>query len=283
VTLTQGRAFRSLVRNNTAKLGLAILVLNITVAIFAPLITPYDPISASLSEIVQPPSRSHPLGTDELGRDILTRIAYGSRISLTLGIISVGIALAGGLFLGTLGGYFGGWLDLTVMRFIDVILAFPPLLLAIVVVSILGPGIRNAMIAVGIAQLPVYARLVRAEVLTNKGREFVVAARAVGAGDVRIMVRHILPNSIAPIIVQSTLNIATAILSAAALGYLGLGAQPPTPEWGTMLTKGRLYLRVAPHVTTFPGLAIVITVLGFNLFGDGLRDALDPKMITVRK
>ena len=283
MTLTQGRALRSLLRNNTAKLGFAIVVLNVMVAIFAPVITPYDPVQASLSEIVQPSSRSHPLGTDELGRDILTRIAYGSRISLTLGIISVGIALFGGVALGALGGYFGSWLDLTIMRLIDVILAFPPLLLAIVVVSILGPGIRNAMIAVGIAQVPVYARLVRAEVLSNKGREFVTAARAVGASDLRIMVRHILPNSMAPIIVQSTLNIATAILSAAALGYLGLGAQPPTPEWGTMLTKGRLYLRVAPHVTTFPGLAIVITVLGFNLFGDGLRDALDPKMMTVRR
>jgi len=283
VNLAQNRALRRLLRNNTAKLGFAIIVLNVLVAVFAPVITPYDPERANLSEIVQPPSRGHPLGTDELGRDILTRIAYGSRISLTLGTISVGIALLGGLSLGVVGAYFGGWLDLIVMRFIDVILAFPPLLLAIVVVSILGPGIRNAMIAVGIALVPVYARLVRAEVLSNKAREFVVAARAIGASDLRIMARHILPNCMAPIIVQSTLNIATAILSAAALGYLGLGAQPPTPEWGTMLTKGRLYLRVAPHVTTFPGLAIVITVLGFNLFGDGLRDALDPKMTTVRR
>lgn len=283
MNLAQNRALRRLLRNNTAKLGFAIIVLNVLVAVFAPVITPYDPERANLSEIVQPPSRGHPLGTDELGRDILTRIAYGSRISLTLGTISVGIALLGGLSLGVVGAYFGGWLDLIVMRFIDVILAFPPLLLAIVVVSILGPGIRNAMIAVGIALVPVYARLVRAEVLSNKAREFVVAARAIGASDLRIMARHILPNCMAPIIVQSTLNIATAILSAAALGYLGLGAQPPTPEWGTMLTKGRLYLRVAPHVTTFPGLAIVITVLGFNLFGDGLRDALDPKMTTVRR
>jgi len=283
VNLAQNRALRSLVRNNTAKLGLAIILLNIFIAIFAPVLTSYDAERANLSEILLPPSRTHPLGTDELGRDILTRIAYGSRISLTLGTISIGIALLGGLSLGVVGAYFGGWLDLVIMRFIDVILAFPPLLLAIVIVSILGPGIRNAMIAVGIALLPVYARLVRAEVLSNKAREFVVAARAVGAGDARIMVRHILPNSIAPIIVQSTLNVATAILSAAALGYLGLGAQPPTPEWGTMLTKGRLYLQVAPHVTTFPGLAIVITVLGFNLFGDGLRDALDPKMLTVRR
>lgn len=283
MNLAQNRALRSLVRNNTAKLGLAIILLNIFIAIFAPVLTSYDAERANLSEILLPPSRTHPLGTDELGRDILTRIAYGSRISLTLGTISIGIALLGGLSLGVVGAYFGGWLDLVIMRFIDVILAFPPLLLAIVIVSILGPGIRNAMIAVGIALLPVYARLVRAEVLSNKAREFVVAARAVGAGDARIMVRHILPNSIAPIIVQSTLNVATAILSAAALGYLGLGAQPPTPEWGTMLTKGRLYLQVAPHVTTFPGLAIVITVLGFNLFGDGLRDALDPKMLTVRR
>lgn len=170
-----------------------------------------------------------------------------------------------------------------IMRFIDVLLAFPAILLAIVVVSILGPGLYNAMIAVGVAQLPIYARLVRGVILSIKEKEFVEAAKALGAGDLRIVFRHIIPNSLAPIIVQATLNIAAAILSAAALGFLGLGAQPPTPEWGTMLSKGRLYLRVAPHVTTFPGLAIVITVLGFNLLGDGLRDALDPRMIRVRR
>lgn len=283
MTLTESRAFRSLLRNNAAKLGFAVIVVNLMVSLFAPFVTPYDPNSANLREIVQGPSRSHPLGTDELGRDILTRIAYGSRISLSLGLISVGIGLFGGLVLGILGGYSGGWVDLAIMRLMDVILAFPALLLAIMVVSILGPGIRNAMIAVGVAQLPIYARLVRAEVLSNKTREFVMGAKAVGASDLRIMFRHILPNSVAPIIVQSTLNIASAILSAAALGFLGLGAQPPTPEWGTMLTKGRLYLQVAPHVATFPGMAIVITVLGFNLFGDGLRDALDPRMVTFRR
>jgi peptide/nickel transport system permease protein len=282
-TLTQSRALRSLVRNNTAKLGFAIVVLNIIVASFAPFIAPYDPEVANLSEIVQPPSPRHLLGADELGRDILSRIAYGSRISLTLGIVSIGIALFGGVSLGGFGAYSGGWADLIIMRFIDVLLAFPTLLLAIIVVSILGPGIRNAMIAVGVAQLPVYARLVRGVILSIKEQEFVVAAQAIGASDLRIMTRHVLPNSVAPIIVQATLNIASAILSAAALGFLGLGAQPPTPEWGTMLSKGRLYLRVAPHVTTFPGLAILITVLGFNLFGDGLRDALDPKMVTVRR
>lgn len=283
MTLKESRAFRSLLRNNSAKLGFAVIMVNLLVAVSAPFITPYDPTSPNLREVVQPPSRSHPLGTDGLGRDILTRIAYGSRISLTLGLVSVVIGLFGGLILGTLGGYFGGWVDLSIMRLIDIILAFPALLLAIVVVSILGPGMRNAMIAVGVAQLPIYARLVRGQVLSNKAREFVMAARAVGASDLRIMQVHILPNSVAPVIVQSTLNIASAILSAAALGFLGLGAQPPTPEWGTMLTKGRQYLQVAPHVATFPGVAIVITVLGFNLFGDGLRDALDPRMSTPRR
>lgn len=283
VILRQNRALRSLLKNRAANAGLGVVFLATIAAIFAPAIAPYNPLRASLREIIQPPSMKHLLGTDELGRDILSRIIYGSRISLTLGIVSVGIGLLGGLPLGALGAYCGGWADLMIMRFIDVLLAFPAILLAIVVVSILGPGLYNAMIAVGVAQLPIYARLVRGVILSIKEKEFVEAAKALGAGDLRIVFRHIIPNSLAPIIVQATLNIAAAILSAAALGFLGLGAQPPTPEWGTMLSKGRLYLRVAPHVTTFPGLAIVITVLGFNLLGDGLRDALDPRMIRVRR
>ena len=281
--MTQSRTLRTLLRNRTAKIGLGVILVIVLAAILAPLIAPYNPVQASLSEIIQGPSGRHLLGTDELGRDILSRIIYGSRISLTLGIVSVGIGLLGGIPLGTIGAYSGGWADLIIMRVVDVLLAFPAILLAIVVVSILGPGIYNAMIAVGVSQLPIYARLVRGVVLSIKEKEFVEAARAVGASDLRIISRHVLPNSLAPIIVQATLNIASAILSAAALGFLGLGAQPPTPEWGTMLSKGRLYLRVAPHVTTFPGLAIVITVLGFNLFGDGLRDALDPRMIRRRR
>lgn len=281
--MTQSRALRRLLKNRAAKVGLGVVFLTVIAAVFAPFIAPYDPIGAELDEIIQPPSGTHLLGTDELGRDILSRIIYGSRISLTLGIVSVGIGLFGGIPLGMIGAYWGGWADLIIMRLIDILLAFPAILLAIVVVSILGPGLYNAMIAVGISQLPIYARLVRGVVLSIKEKEFVEAAKAVGAGDPRIISRHILPNSLAPIIVQATLNIASAILSAAALGFLGLGAQPPTPEWGTMLSKGRLYLRVAPHVTTFPGLAIVITVLGFNLFGDGLRDALDPRMTRGRR
>jgi len=247
-------------------------------AIFAPLIAPYDPLKANLSEIIQPPSRSHLLGTDELGRDILSRIIYGARISLTIGLVSMGIGLLGGVPLGILGAYYGRWVDLVVMRFVDILLSFPAILLAIVIVSVLGPGLYNAMIAVGVAQLPIYARLARAVVLSLKEKEFIEAAKSLGESDLRIILRHITPNSLTPIIVQATLMIASAILSAAALGFLGLGAQPPTPEWGTMLSKGRLYLRVAPHITTFPGLAILITVLGFNLLGDGLRDALDPRM-----
>jgi len=281
--LLRNRVLRSLLRNRTAKAGFTIMTMTVIIAVFAPLIAPHNPIQADLRRIARPPSLEHLLGTDELGRDILSRIIYGSRISLTLGIVSVGIGLFGGVPLGAIGAYWGGWVDLVIMRFIDILLAFPAILLAIAIVSILGPGLYNAMIAVGVAQLPVYARLIRGLILSIKEKEFVEAARALGASDLRIITRHVIPNSLAPIIVQSTLNIATAILSAAALGFLGLGAQPPTPEWGTMLSRGRLYLRVAPHITTFPGLAIVITVLGFNLLGDGLRDALDPRMVRMRR
>lgn len=279
----RSRTLRTLLKNRSAKAGAIIVLLAAVTAIFAPLIAPHDPFKANLRQMLQTPSLAHPLGTDELGRDILSRIIYGSRISLTLGIVSVGIGLIGGLPLGSIGAYYGGIADLLIMRFIDILLAFPAILLAIVVVSVLGPGLYNAMIAVGISQLPIYARLIRSVVLAIKEKDFVEAARALGAGDAWILFRHIVPNAIGPIIVQATLNIASAILSAAALGFLGLGAQPPTPEWGTMLSKGRVYLRVAPHVTTFTGLAILLTVLGFNLLGDGLRDALDPRMVRMRR
>ncbi|MGF3499634.1 MAG: ABC transporter permease, partial [Candidatus Methanosuratincola sp.] len=224
------------------------------------------------------PSWQHPLGTDELGRDILSRIIYGTRISLTIGIVSVAVGLSLGVVLGAFSGYYGGWLDILIMRFIDIMMSFPTILLAIIVVTILGPGLYNAMVAVGVAQVPLYSRLVRGMILKLKGEDYVQAARALGANNFRIVSHHILPNCISPLLVQATLNIASAILSAAALGFLGLGAQPPTPEWGTMLSKGRLYMRVAPHISIFPGLAIMMTVLAFNLFGDGLRDALDPQM-----
>ena len=223
------------------------------------------------------PSRVHLFGTDSLGRDVLSQTIYGARVSLTIGFVSVGLALLGGVPLGALSGYAGGWLDRVAMRGVDVLVSFPTILLAIIVITIFGPGLVNAMIAIGIAQIPLYARLVRGAVLRVKALDYVAAARAVGSGDGRILWRHVLPNCPAPVLVQSTLFFATAILSAAYLGFLGLGAQPPTPEWGTMLSKARDFLRVAPHVSVFAGLTIMLTVLGLNLLGDGLRDVLDPR------
>lgn len=272
------RSVRVFMRNRTAITGLLVLVLLVLAALLAPVLVPHDPLSADLARMLSSPSRVHPLGTDELGRDILSRILHGARISLTLGFVAVGIALAIGVPLGAIGAYRGGWTDLAVMRFVDILLSFPPILLAISVVVVLGPSLYNAMIAIGIAQMPVYARLVRSVVLSLKEREYVEAARALGASDARIVFAHILPNCLSPLIVQSTLQVASAILSAAALGFLGLGAQPPIPEWGAMLSKARLYLRVAPNLSIFPGLAILVTTLAFNLLGDGLRDALDPRM-----
>ncbi len=272
------RPVRIFMRNRAAIAGLLVLALILLAALSAPVIVPHGPLAADLARMLTSPSGAHPLGTDELGRDILSRVLYGARISLTLGFVAVGIALFIGIPLGAIGAYRGGWTDLAVMRLVDILLSFPPILLAISVVVVLGPSLYNAMIAIGIAQMPVYARLVRGVVLSLKEREYVEAARALGAGEARIVFSHILPNCLSPLIVQSTLQVASAILSAAALGFLGLGAQPPMPEWGAMLSKGRLYLRVAPHLSIFPGLAILITTLAFNLLGDGLRDALDPRM-----
>ncbi len=274
----QNRALRTFLRNRAAKAGAGILLLLGLTAAFAGTVAPHEPLAADLNRMLQVPSRAHLLGTDELGRDLLSRIIFGGRISLTLGFVSVGIGLLTGTAIGAVGTYRGGWVDLVSMRFVDVLLSFPPVLLAIGIVAVMGPSLYNAMIAIGVAQMPVYARLVRGLVLSLKEQQYVEAARALGAHDARILLRHILPNCLSPLIVQSTLQVASAILSAAALGFLGLGAQPPTPEWGAMLSKGRLYLRVAPHLTAFPGVAIFVTVLGFNLFGDGLRDALDPRM-----
>lgn len=265
-------------RNQAALIGLVAVLLGILLAIFAPVVAPYDPVKMDLRASRQAPSSQNLLGTDELGRDILSRIIYGFRISLTIGLVSVAVGLSFGLLLGAPSGYFGGWLDIIVMRVIDIMMSFPAILLAIIVVTILGPGLYNAMLAVGLAQVPLYSRLVRGLTLKLKSEDYVDAARALGAGNTRIIFRHILPNCLSPLIVQATLNIASAILSAAMLGFLGLGAEPPTPEWGAMLSSGRLYMRVAPHISIFPGLAIMITVLAFNLMGDGLRDALDPRM-----
>jgi peptide/nickel transport system permease protein/dipeptide transport system permease protein len=271
-------------RNRTGMFGLLIITTFALAAILAPVIAPYDPDENALYDQIKPPfwdpegSTRNLLGTDELGRDILSRIIYGARISLTVGLVSVGIALLFGSLLGALAGYYRGWLDNLIMRIMDVILAFPGILLAIVMVAYLGPGLRNAMIAIGVITIPRFARIVRASVLEEFGKDYVTAARAVGASDARIISNAIFPNCLAPIIVQSSLGFGSAILDAAGLSFLGLGAQPPTAEWGAMIAMGRSMILRAWWVMTFPGLAILLGVLGFNLLGDGLRDALDPRL-----
>jgi peptide/nickel transport system permease protein len=264
-------------RNRLAVIGLIIILVFGFFAIFAPFLAPYDPVIADLEKNLEPPSAKHLLGTDELGRDILSRIIFGARASLIVGTVSVSIALACGILLGAISGYYGGLTDIIIMRIMDIILSFPTVLLAILIITILGPSLNNAMIAVGLSLAPEYAMLTRGMMLYIKELEFVEAARMVGANDFRIIFRHIMPNCLPPLLVQTTLNVGSAILSAAALGFLGLGAQPPTPEWGVMLSRGRTYLRMAPHVSVFPGLAIMAAVLAFNTAGDGLRDALDPR------
>ncbi len=278
-----GRAalvWRQFRRDRAALVGGVVLIVLTLVAVFAPVVAPSDPILVTVGQRLLPPSRAHPFGTDELGRDVLSRIIFGARISMTVGLISVGVALVIGVTLGLVSGYLGGWVDNVIMRFIDVLLAFPGNLLAIVIAGTLGPGLRNVMIAVGIFSVPTYARVVRGTTLSVKEQEYIEALRALGASDGRIMLRHILPNVSAPVIVLSTLGVATAILSAAGLSFVGLGAQPPTPEWGSMLSQARPYLRHEWWMATFPGVAIAVTVLAINLVGDGLRDALDPRLRT---
>jgi peptide/nickel transport system permease protein len=267
---------KRLARSKSALLGMIIIVLVILCAILAPVISPYDPIKQSFIKQLRPPSAEFLLGTDEFGRDILSRLLYGSRIALLVGLLADSIALVLGVGLGLVAGYYGGLVDSLVMRLMDIMLAFPYLLLAMMVVAVLGPSLTNAMIAIGIVYTPQYARLVRGTVLSIKEKEYVEAARVVGARPRRVMVRHILPNCFAPIIVMATLAIGSAIVETAGLSFLGLGAQPPTPEWGAMLATGRTQMLTSPWIATFPGLAILVTVLGFNLLGDGLRDALDP-------
>lgn len=276
-TPQRGALWRRFRKSPSAVLGLVIVLLLMIVGILAPWIAPYDPLRPDFSRALQGPSADSPLGRDELGRDILSRIIYGARISLWIGFIAVAIGVALGVPLGAVSGYYGR-LDIFVQRLVDIMLAFPGLLLAIVLISILGVGLSNVMIAIGIASIPTYARLVRGSVLSLREMDYVSAAKALGMRDARIIFRHILPNCLAPIIVQSTLQVATAILFAAGLGFLGLGAKPPMPEWGVMLSTGRDYLRDWPHISTFPGLAIVFSVLGFNLLGDGLRDVFDPRL-----
>jgi dipeptide transport system permease protein len=270
--------------NRGAVIGLAVLGFIIFCAIFAPFITLHSPDAQFRDLLLQPPAWQEggtwafPFGTDDIGRDMLSRLIFGSRYSLFIGLVVVAISLAGGIVLGVVAGFARGAVDNIVMRIMDVILAFPSLLLALVLVAILGPGLFNAMIAVAISYLPHYVRLARGSVMAERTKDYVVAARVAGAGPIRLMTRTILPNCLAPLIVQATLSFSNAILDAAALGFLGMGAQPPTPEWGTMLAEARDFLLRAWWVATFPGLAILITVLAINLIGDGLRDALDPKL-----
>lgn len=261
-----------------AMFGLAIILLLVFCAIFAEIISPYDPTAQDLAHMFETPSSAHWLGTDEFGRDILSRLIYGARVSLQVGFVAVGIALVVGGFLGAVSGYYGGRLDNAIMRVMDVLLSIPQTLLAIAIVAALGPNLMNLMIAVGISAVPTYARIVRGSVLSIRNMEFIEAARAVGSPDLRIILKHIIPNSMAPIIVQSTLGVASAILNAAGLSFIGLGIQPPNPEWGAMLSGGRQYIRDFPHMTLYPGLAIMFTILALNFLGDGLRDALDPKL-----
>jgi peptide/nickel transport system permease protein len=270
--------WRRLRRNRAAIVGAVIVALFVFVAGLAPVLVPFNPIQGNLGDRLQPPSPAHWLGTDELGRDILSRILFGARISLEIQIVAVLVALVIGVALGSVGGYLGGHVDNVIMRSMDVLLAFPSIFLALAIIAALGTGLFNLMLAAGIASVPQFARIVRASILTLKEREFVEAARALGGGSNRIMFRHLLPNCLAPIIVQSTLRMATVLLTASGLSFLGLGVQPPTPEWGAMLSNARSYLIVAPHVATIPGLAIMVVVVGFNLFGDGLRDTLDPRL-----
>ena len=267
-----------LVRDRAAMVGLVVVALLAVVAVAAPAIVPYDPNDQSFRIKLEAPSVEHWLGTDEFGRDILSRILMGTRVALGVGIVPVLMALAAGVTLGLISGYYGGVIDQVLMRVIDVMLAFPWLLLAIGIMAILGAGIQNVVIAVAIVYIPAFARIVRGSVLSIKEKEYVEAARAMGQPTSRIIVRHVLANAWAPIIVLSTLSIGQAIIYAAGLSFIGLGTQPPDADWGVMLTSGREYLRDAPWLGFFPGLAILITVLAFNLFGDGLRDALDPRL-----
>lgn len=271
---------RRLRRNKGALLSLVFLALVIAASIFAPILTPYDPLAVDVEHQLLPPSTRHWAGTDLFGRDIFSRLLFGARLSLLVGVVAVAIASIPGLILGLVAGYNGRWVDSLIMRIMDMMLAFPGILLALTIVALLGPGLPNAMIAVGIAGIPSYTRLVRGSVLATKRMQFVRAARAVGCRGWRIVFRHILPNIFAPVLVLATLDLAWAILSASSLSFLGLGAQPPAPEWGAMLNEGRGYLRQAPWITAAPGLAIMLTVLSINLLGDGLRDALDPRMRT---
>lgn len=272
--------WRRFKKNKRAILGACLLILIILAAIFAPYLTKYDPYTQDLDNMFARPSFEHLCGTDNYGRDIFTRIIYGGRISLTAALISVTLSLIAGGTLGSIAGYFGGKFDNIIMRIMDIFLAIPSILLNISIVAALGTGMRNMLIAISISYIPQFCRTLRAEILKVRGQEFIEAARTAGAGNFFIITRHVIPNCIAPIIVRATMNMASVILSCASLSFMGLGIQPPTAEWGSMLSSGREFIRTAPHLCTFPGLAIMLTIFSMNLMGDGLRDAFDPKMKT---
>lgn len=262
-------------RNRLALVGLGLVSLLVLTALFAPWLAPYDPAAQSLFDRREPPGGQYLLGADAFGRDILSRIVFGARVTLTVSVASVGIGVLAGGALGTLAGYVGGWVDTLIMRIMDVLLAFPYLLLAIIIVSALGPGLANTVIAIGIWTVPAFARIARGSVAGIRERDFVDAARSLGARDVRIVRRHVVPNFLATLLVYASLYLAYAILMESALSFLGLGVQPPTPSWAGMIAAGRDYITSAPHIATIPGIAIALAVVGFNLLGDGLRDAMD--------
>lgn len=281
-TIRSSSLFRQVIqqifRNRAAIVGILFLLVVILCAIFAPQVAPYDPLEINASNTLQPPSIEHWFGTDNTGRDVFSRVVWGARISLRVGLISAGISTIVGLMLGIMSGYYGGPLSFLILRLMDLLLAFPGVLLAVVIVATLGPGLDNVMIAVGISAIPRFTRVVHSAVLSVRQSDYVQSAVAIGGRDLRVMIRHILPNIMAPVIVLSTLQVAAAIFGAASLSFIGLGAQPPTPEWGAMVSRGRHSLRDAMWLSTFPGLAIALVVIAINIIGDALRDALDPRI-----
>lgn len=270
--------WRRFKKNRLAVFGGIIVFILFTIAILAPFIAPHDPDAINVKHVLEPPSLQHPFGTDDLGRDILSRVIYGSRISLAVGFVAVGIATIAGIIFGALSGYYGRWADTVIMRFVDIMLAIPTFFLILAVIAMLEPGIWNIMIVIGLTSWMGVARLVRAEFLSLKEREFVLAARALGASDFRIIFRHILPNAMSPVLVSAVLGIAGAVLVESALSFLGIGVQPPTASWGNILTIGKDNIEIAWWISVFPGLAIFVTVLAYNLLGEGIRDSIDPRL-----
>jgi peptide/nickel transport system permease protein len=276
--MRQREFWKHLRRNRMAMAGLSLVLALFVVSIFAHWLAPYDPDHIDLKQVLMPPSQAHLMGTDTLGRDVLSRIIYGSRVSLKVGFVAVGLATLIGLLVGALAGYYGGWVDAALMRLVDLMLCFPAFFLILAVIAVLEPSIWNIMAVIGLTGWMGVARLVRAEFLSLREREFVTAARALGASDTRLILRHMLPNALAPVMVSATLGVAGAILTESALSFLGLGVQPPTPSWGNILTAGKDNIEIAWWLSVFPGLAILITVMSYNLLGEGIREAIDPRL-----